>query len=115
MQEKLPFLPKTPAGKYVLIIHGGAGTLSKESSTPAQRAQYRAGLQKSLLAGYEILHRGGEALDAVTAAVAAMEGVQPINKSPTLNNIPFQDNPLFNAGKGAVFNVAGKVNVITAI
>ncbi|KAF7782461.1 hypothetical protein Agabi119p4_1837 [Agaricus bisporus var. burnettii] len=79
-----------PKKKYVLVIHGGAGIITRESSTPEQRANYREALNKSLKAGYEILSNGGEALDAVAAAVTVME-----------------DCPLFNAGKGAVFNIAG--------
>ncbi|KIJ49518.1 hypothetical protein M422DRAFT_246599 [Sphaerobolus stellatus SS14] len=103
MQEKTPLLTHLKSSliqgaKYVLVIHGGAGTFSKEGSTPEQREYYRQGLRKALLAGYDILMNGGEALDAVTAAVTAME-----------------DNPLFNAGKGAVFNIAGKNELETSI
>ncbi|KAK1229153.1 hypothetical protein PQX77_007725 [Marasmius sp. AFHP31] len=78
-------------GKYVLVIHGGAGTMTKAGSTPEKIEAYRAALREALDAGYKILSQGGEAIDAAVAAVAAME-----------------DNELFNAGKGAVFNVAGK-------
>ncbi|KAJ6593729.1 asparaginase [Mycena capillaripes] len=76
---------------YVLVCHGGAGTMSRASSTPEQRAAYRTVLRAALEAGYKILGEGGEAMDAVTAAVSTME-----------------DCPLFNSGKGAVFNTAGK-------
>ncbi|KAJ3574644.1 hypothetical protein NP233_g1618 [Leucocoprinus birnbaumii] len=96
--EKSPLLPLTSPQnsgsskqRYVLIIHGGAGTITRKTSTPEQWTAYRKALKKSLEAGYEVLRNGGEALDAVVAAVTAME-----------------DCPLFNAGKGAVFNVAGK-------
>ncbi|KAG6854047.1 hypothetical protein C0991_011025 [Blastosporella zonata] len=94
LYEKQPLQPSDSApstGRYVLVIHGGAGTMSKAGSTPAQRAVYRAGLRAALEAGYGVLCEGGEAMDAVVAAVSTME-----------------DNPLFNSGKGAVFNVAGK-------
>ncbi|KAJ7647490.1 asparaginase [Roridomyces roridus] len=67
-------------GQYVLVCHGGAA-----------RCLYKAALRDALQAGYEILREGGEAMDAVAAAVSSME-----------------DCPLFNAGKGAVFNTAGK-------
>ncbi|KAG6820871.1 hypothetical protein H0H93_010215 [Arthromyces matolae] len=77
--------------RYVLVIHGGAGTMSKKGSTLAQRAAYKASLRVALTAGYRVLSSGGEAMDAVVAAVSAME-----------------DDPLFNSGKGAVFNIAGK-------
>ncbi|KAK7035268.1 hypothetical protein VNI00_012035 [Paramarasmius palmivorus] len=78
-------------GKYVLVIHGGAGTMTKKDSSPEKVAAYKAGLRDALEAGYKILHEGGEALDAAIAAVTVLE-----------------DNQLFNAGKGAVFNVDGK-------
>ncbi|KAF7298200.1 hypothetical protein HMN09_01041900 [Mycena chlorophos] len=75
----------------LLVVHGGAGTMSRPGSTPEQRANYRAAIRKALLAGNAVLSAGGEAMDAAAAAVRV-----------------FEDNPLFNAGKGAVFNVAGK-------
>ncbi|KII92172.1 hypothetical protein PLICRDRAFT_50599 [Plicaturopsis crispa FD-325 SS-3] len=92
--EKEPLLPtKSPKKRqnFVLVIHGGAGTMSRSKSTPEQQAQYRIALNNALRAGYEVLNAGGEAMDAVVAAVSYME-----------------DCPLFNAGKGAVFNVEGK-------
>ncbi|KAI9442267.1 asparaginase [Lactarius indigo] len=76
--------------KHVLVIHGGAGTILREKSPPEQQARYHAGLRAALQAGNAILSTGGEAMDAVVAAVSVME-----------------DNPLFNSGKGAVFNSAG--------
>ncbi|KAF8135802.1 asparaginase [Boletus edulis] len=79
------------AENYVLVIHGGAGTMSRDRSTPEKRAEYRVVLIRALKAGHEILKLGGEAMDATVAAVTVLE-----------------DCPLFNAGKGAVFNVAGK-------
>ncbi|KAG5734240.1 hypothetical protein E4T56_gene4698, partial [Termitomyces sp. T112] len=78
--------------RHVLVVHGGAGTMSKQGSTPAQRAAYKDGLRAALEAGHNVLRDGGEAMDAVVAAVSVME-----------------DNPLFNSGKGSVFNIAGKV------
>ncbi|CUA78002.1 beta-aspartyl-peptidase (threonine type) [Rhizoctonia solani] len=75
----------------VLVIHGGAGLLLKKNSTPAQRELYKEGLRKALVAGNNVLQSGGQALDAVVAAVTVME-----------------DSPLFNAAHGAVFNTAGK-------
>ena len=75
--------------KPVIAIHGGAGVARRLSA--AQEAQYRDGLERALDAGYEILKKGGTSLDAVIAAVVAME-----------------DDPLFNAGRGSVYNAAGK-------
>src|SRR5688500_6009070 len=75
----------------VLVIHGGAGTILKKNMTPEKEKAYQASLQLALQTGYAILTRGGSALDAVEATVKVLE-----------------DNPLFNAGKGAVFTNEGK-------
>lgn len=74
---------KHPAG-YVLVIHGGAGTMSKKTSTPEKIAAYRAALRDALQAGYDILSEGGEAMDATVAAVRSMEGTVWITKSQEL-------------------------------
>ncbi|KAI0633742.1 asparaginase [Trametes polyzona] len=101
-QEKTPLIPSRKARgnkpKYTLVIHGGAGTMDKARSTPELRAQYKAALARALLAGHAVLSAGGEAMDAAVAAVSSME-----------------DCPLFNAGKGAVFNIAGKNELETSI
>ena len=76
--------------RIALVIHGGAGTISPEEMTPAIERDLRAGLQRSLDAGRAILENGGSSLDAVTASVRVLE-----------------DDPLFNAGRGAVFTSAG--------
>lgn len=81
---------KTESGKYVLAIHGGAGTLNKSQFTPALEAKYKSGLDSALLVGNAILEKGGTALDAVEATVKVLE-----------------NNPFFNAGKGAVFTSEG--------
>jgi beta-aspartyl-peptidase (threonine type) len=73
-----------------LAIHGGAGTLPRADMTAAQELRYRAGLADALAAGYAVLESGGTSLDAVTSAVVMLE-----------------DNPLFNAGRGAVFTLDG--------
>lgn len=85
-------------GKAALAIHGGAGTILKSQMTPALEAEYRNGLETALNAGWNILDRGGSALDAVEAAVVALE-----------------DFPLFNAGRGAVFTHEGEVELDAAI
>ncbi|MEO3867031.1 isoaspartyl peptidase/L-asparaginase family protein [Rheinheimera fenheensis] len=79
----LPSLAKAPIG---IVIHGGAGTISRDSMTPAQEQAYHAMLSHAVDQGYSVLERGGSSLDAVTAAVTILE-----------------DSPLFNAGKGAVY------------
>jgi L-asparaginase / beta-aspartyl-peptidase len=75
---------------FALAIHGGAGTIMRMELTPDKEKAFREGLTDSLRAGYEILRDGGRALDAVLAAVVSME-----------------NNPLFNAGVGAVFTHDG--------
>jgi len=80
--------PKQPT--WALAIHGGAGTITKESMTPELEQQYQEKLGEALQAGSEILKNGGTSLDAVCAAINVME-----------------DSPLFNAGKGAVFTAEG--------
>lgn len=62
-------------GKYVLVIHGGAGTMSKDKSTPEKEMQYKRMLSAALRAGYDVLQNGGEAMDAAVAAVSIMEGL----------------------------------------
>ena len=74
-----------------IVIHGGAGTLPKSRMTDEKEAAIRATLNASVQAGYKALLDGASSTDAVAAAINVME-----------------DSPLFNAGKGAVFNAAGK-------
>jgi beta-aspartyl-peptidase (threonine type) len=74
-----------------LAVHGGAGTISPELMTPAREKAYRDALDHALRMGHAVLKDGGAALDAVEAAIRVLE-----------------DSPLFNAGKGAVFNADGQ-------
>jgi hypothetical protein len=80
INEKSPLLyakqkhPKDSVPKHVLVIHGGAGTILRERSTPEQQARYHAGLRAALQAGYAVLNSGGEAMDAAVAAASVMEG-----------------------------------------
>ena len=85
-------------GKVALAIHGGAGTILRSSMTPELEAEYRAGLEAALEAGWAVLGNGGPALDAVEAAVVSLE-----------------DFPLFNAGRGSVFTHEGKNEMDAAI
>jgi beta-aspartyl-peptidase (threonine type) len=83
---------------YALAVHGGAGTIRRDTMTTAQEAEYHAGLRRALQAGRMILADGGSALGAVTAAIVALE-----------------DDPLFNAGRGAVFTAAGMQEMDAAV
>ena len=85
-------------GSYVLVIHGGAGTILPSELTPEKEAAYKEGIKAALEKGYAILKNNGSSLDAVTEAVKTLE-----------------DNPLFNAGKGAVFTNAGTNEMDAAI
>ncbi len=84
--------------KIAIAIHGGAGTILRSTMTPELQLQYEGGLQAALDAGYAVLDGGGSAVDAVAVAVASLE-----------------DFPLFNAGKGAVFNHIGQHEMDAAI
>lgn len=74
-----------------LVIHGGAGVIVRENMTPEREAAFTAALETALQAGADVLRNGGSAVDAVQAAV-----------------IPMEDDPLFNAGQGAVFTAAAE-------
>lgn len=74
-----------------LVIHGGAGAIARSKITAERELAYRQALTESLTAGYAILAAGGSSIEAVIAAIAALE-----------------DSPWFNAGKGAVFNHDGR-------
>jgi beta-aspartyl-peptidase (threonine type) len=76
--------------RHAIAIHGGAGTILRVSMTAEKEAAYKAALKEGIDIGDKVLASGGSALDAVEAAVIAME-----------------DNPLFNAGRGAVFTHDG--------
>jgi beta-aspartyl-peptidase (threonine type) len=86
------------APRWSLAIHGGAGVIERDSLTPEQDAAYRAALHRALEAGQAILANGGSALDAVQAAIQIME-----------------DDPLFNAGRGAVFTAEGRNELDAAV
>jgi beta-aspartyl-peptidase (threonine type) len=90
--------PNMQAKKFGLVIHGGAGTIERANMTPEKEREYRAGLERALTAGYDILKRGGSSLDATEAAVRVLE-----------------DDPHFNAGKGSVFTSAGTNEMDAAI
>lgn len=86
---------KQPA-PVAIAVHGGAGTINREDLDAKREQATHAALRNALQAGHGVLKEGGSSLDAVAAAVRVLE-----------------DSPLFNAGKGAVFNCAA-VNELDA-
>ncbi|WP_082893663.1 isoaspartyl peptidase/L-asparaginase [Rufibacter ruber] len=90
--------PKQDFSKITLVIHGGAGTITRKNMTPEREKAYQEVLNQALQTGYAVLKKGGSSLDAVEATVRVME-----------------DSPLFNAGKGAVFTNEGRNELDAAI
>ncbi len=76
--------------RWAVVLHGGAGVIERSSMTAEAETQYRAGLNEAITAAGAVLDHGGSAVDAVEAAIKLLE-----------------DNPLFNAGRGAVFAADG--------
>lgn len=77
--------------KYAIVIHGGAGVISKSRMTPEREAEYTGKLKEALDLGEKMLKEGADATDVVVNVIEVME-----------------NSPLFNAGKGAVFTAEGK-------
>lgn len=91
-------LAESPAANWTLLVHGGAGSMTRDWLTPDQDAAGRAGLNAALDVGQAVLAGGGGALDAVEAAVRVLE-----------------DDPHFNAGRGSVFTYEGRIELDAAI
>ncbi|HYG47841.1 MAG TPA: isoaspartyl peptidase/L-asparaginase [Allosphingosinicella sp.] len=83
---------------WKLVVHGGAGVIERGQSTPEQDRDIRAALDRALAAGAAILAEGGDALDAVERAARILE-----------------DDPHFNAGRGAVFTYHGTNELDAAV
>jgi beta-aspartyl-peptidase (threonine type) len=83
---------------WSIVVHGGAGVIARKALGPNGDAAYRASLAQAEAAGAKVLERGGTALDAVEAAINVLE-----------------DDPLFNAGRGAVFTSEGKNELDSSI
>jgi len=90
--------PAAAPAPIAIAIHGGAGVIERSKMTPEREASYRLGLEAALDAGYDVLAGGGTSLDAVIAAVRRME-----------------DDPQFNAGRGAVLDEDGDAELDAAI
>jgi beta-aspartyl-peptidase (threonine type) len=84
--------------EWSLAIHGGAGVIERGQLSPEQDAAYRASLNRALAVGAGVLESGGSSLDAVEAVIHVLE-----------------DDPLFNAGRGAVFTADGRIEHDAAI
>ncbi|MEP3226912.1 MAG: isoaspartyl peptidase/L-asparaginase [Parasphingorhabdus sp.] len=83
----IPAMAQTDqSARWSIAIHGGAGTIERSRITPEKDKEIRAALNAALTRGTEILKAGGSAMDAITATIIMLE-----------------DDPNFNAGKGAVF------------
>ena len=82
--------PAAARPRFMLVVHGGAGTIRRADMTPQFDSMYRASMTTAIRAGHDVLNRGGSAMDAVVAVVTILE-----------------DDSLFNAGKGAVLTNAG--------
>ena len=77
--------------EFSIVIHGGAGYISRESMSPEKEAEYTQKLEEAIKVGYNILKNGGTSLDAVEKTINVLE-----------------DSPLFNSGRGAVFTHEGR-------
>lgn len=86
------------APKWAIAIHGGAGVIERRSMDAATEANYRKAMGDALEAGSAVLRGGGSSLDAVETVIKRLE-----------------DDPLFNAGRGAVFTAEGKNELDAAI
>lgn len=87
-------LTATPAlarPKWAIAIHGGAGVIERKDMSPEVEAAYRAAMARAVATGTAVLEKGGTAMDAVEAVIRE-----------------FEDDPLFNAGRGAVFTAEGR-------
>jgi L-asparaginase / beta-aspartyl-peptidase len=89
--------PSSPH-KWSIVVHGGAGVIERKSMPPETEAEYRAAMKTAIETGAAVLEKGGTSLDAVQATIQYLE-----------------DNPLFNAGKGAVFTADGRNELDAAI
>lgn len=90
--------PGAGAHRWAIVVHGGAGVIERSKLGPEGDTAYRAGLREALNAGTKVLDAGGTSLDAVEAVLKVLE-----------------DDPLFNAGHGAVFTSEGKNEMDSAI
>ena len=99
----LPAMPQAAQStaathRWSIVVHGGAGVIERKNMPPVTEAAYRAAMKTAIETGAAVLEKGGTSLDAVEATIEY-----------------FEDNPLFNAGKGAVFTADGRNELDAAI
>lgn len=87
-----------PPPEWSIVIHGGAGVITREAMTPETEAAYTEALTELMLTGSDMLSEGVEGLDVVETLINSME-----------------DNPLFNAGRGAVMTEDGGFSLDSSI
>jgi beta-aspartyl-peptidase (threonine type) len=95
---ELPATNSPQPHKWAIVLHGGAGVIERSSIDPKTEAAYRAALKQGLEAGAAVLQKGGSSMDAIEAVIRI-----------------FEDDPLFNAGRGAVFTSEGKNELDSAV
>ena len=86
------------APRWALVVHGGAGVIERGAMTPETDAAYRAAMTRALETGAGVLESGGTSIDAIEAIIRG-----------------FEDDPMFNAGRGAVFTAAGRNELDSSI
>ncbi|HEY8571974.1 isoaspartyl peptidase/L-asparaginase [Phenylobacterium sp.] len=84
--------------KWAIVVHGGAGVIERKDLKPEQEKAYRDAMARVANTGADVLKKGGSALDAIEAAIHVLE-----------------DDPLFNAGRGAVFTAEGRNELDSSI
>jgi len=97
-QNQKPIEKAAAKVEWAIVIHGGAGKINPDDFTAEKEKACRETLSRALETGGNIMEKGGSSLDVVEAAIRILE-----------------DSPLFNAGKGAVFNADGKNEMDAAI
>jgi len=97
-QENTTPINNSKESRFSIVIHGGAGGINRDYFSTAQEEVYKNKLKESLDAGYLVLEQGGSSINAIQASITILE-----------------DSPLFNAGKGAVFNSEGKQEMDASI
>ncbi|MCP4969998.1 MAG: isoaspartyl peptidase/L-asparaginase, partial [Arcobacter sp.] len=96
--NKQPNNKSIQKSKFALVVHGGAGSITKGKYSIEKENEYKNKLEEALKVGYEILNANGSSVDAVESVIRVLE-----------------DSPLFNSGKGAVLTELGDVELDASI